>query len=162
MTDWIKNNTDMIVTIVNVLIAFTNVIWSIFAYKKTSKHNSLKTLILDYNIKYLYEYFDNVEKSVEPLKSRKSTDKVKMKVINELVQHSRNFQQKFIDLFFSVNQSLYKELNEDSESLIDSLSSSIADEGINLYNEAKYDELVKSKISESKSKMILKLINNCK
>lgn len=34
MIDWIKNNTDMIVTVVNVLIALTNVIWSIFAYKK--------------------------------------------------------------------------------------------------------------------------------
>lgn len=161
MIDWIKNNTDMIVTVVNVLIALTNIIWSIFAYKKTSKHNSLKTLILDYNIKHLYEFFDNVEKRAETLKSKESTEDDKKNVINDIVQYSRNFQQKFIDLFFSVNQFLYEELNTDSESLIDALTNSISDDGINLYNEAKYNELIKSKISESKSTIIKKLIEKC-
>ena len=36
-----------------------------------------------------------------------------IEVNNDIVQYSRNFQQKFIDLFFSVNQFLYKELNTD-------------------------------------------------
>lgn len=116
---------------------------------------------MDYNIKHLYEFFDNVEKRVETLKSKESTEDDKKNVINDIVQYSRNFQQKFIDLFFSVNQFLYKELNTDSESLIDALTNSISDDGINLYNEAKYNELIKSKISESKSTIIKKLIEKC-
>lgn len=58
---------------VSVLISLASLFGSIYFFKKNSRQNVLKTLILDYNIKHLYAYFDEIEKELENLKDKEIT-----------------------------------------------------------------------------------------
>jgi len=158
--DWIKNNLDaaMLISVISIIIALVN---TYIVYKKT-KHNILKTLILDYNLKFFYEYFTNIKKTSEKLKSEDINSKIKTDISQELVQCTQTFRQEFIDLFFSVNQDLYKELDGKAQKLLDDLSNAIGDDGINLYIESKYNECIAAKIVEHESEMIKLLIDKCR
>lgn len=158
--DWIKNNLDvtMLISVISIIIALVN---TYIVYKKT-KHNILKTLILDYNLKFFYEYFTDIKKISEKLKSKDIDPRIKTDISQELVQCTQTFRQEFIDLFFSVNQDLYKELDGKAQKLLDDLSNAIGDDGINLYIESKYSECIAGKIVEHESKMIKLLIDKCR
>ena len=112
-------------------------------------------------MKYFYVFFDDIENRVRDLKKQTITEDEKKKVISDLLSYDLVFQQKFIDLFFSVKRDIYDDLQKRSDELIDDLTKAIADPGINLYVDAKFDEKISNKISEKKSDLIKLLMKKC-
>lgn len=155
------NWTSVIPSIVSLIIALTNIIWAYIVYKKTKKHNNLKTLILDYNLKYFYDFFSKIKDNVEKLKNKDITEDNKKNIINALDEYAYDFQQKFIDLFCSVNSEIYEKLKNETDNLIGYLNSQIGDEGINLYVPKEFRSRIAQKISDKESEIIMYLIKSC-
>jgi len=160
--DWIKEN------IITIIIAVTNCVWTIYVYIKTTRLNGLKSLVLDHNIQYLYDFFSNIENKTNELKSLKDkkdeqTIKETKEQINEsILQSSKLFEQKFIDLFLAVDNKTCQKLKEETDKLTDALTEAIFNDGINIYVDKIYDEYIAYHISIHKSKIISLLIENCK
>lgn len=146
---------------VSILISLASLFGSIYFFKRNSRQNILKTLILDYNIKHLYAYFDEVEKELERLKNKDITLEQKQEINNNLLKSAQNYEQKFIDLFLFVDDDLRKKLVDEINDLTDKLTEAIFDEGINLYVDEKFSSYISNKVSSSKSKIVSILIEKC-
>lgn len=153
---------EIVCTIINLLIVIANVVWSIIVFIKSTKNNILRILVLDHNIEYLYDFYNNVDSVLKKLKNKDSYESEKKDVISKILNESYMFQQRFIDLFFDINKDIYNELSKLTQNFIDEISNSIGDDGINLYIETKYNEHISNKISTYKSKMIAYLLKNLK
>jgi len=60
-------------------------------------------------------------------------------------------------MFIAIDEGLYNKILLKVDDLIDSLTNTIFDEGINLSHQPKYEELISKKIKESKTD-ILKIL----
>lgn len=159
---WINDNSEMIITFVNILIAITNIIWAIIVYQKSTRSNNLKTLVLDYNISKFYDFFSNIEQETILLKSKDISLEEKKTINQNILLFQKEFEQKFSDLFLAVDKTIYDKIKKASDDLYDSVTNAIFDEGINLYNEAKYDEYISSNIGKQKTAILKILIERCK
>lgn len=146
---------------VSVLISLASLFGSIYFFMKNSRQNVLKTLILDYNIKHLYAYFDEIEKELENLKDKEITLEQKKQINKNQLKFAQNYEQKFIDLFLFVDDDLRKNLVNEINDLTDKLTEAIFDDGINLYVDEKFSSYISNKVSSSKSKIVSILIKKC-
>lgn len=148
-------------------IAVTNFIWTLYVYIKTKRQNGYKTLILDNNIHYLYDYFSNIENETEKLKSIKeltavdNITQIKNGVNTKILQYSKQLEQRFIDLFLLIDRPIYLSLKTEIDRLTDTLTEAIFDEGINIYVEKIFDERITSNICTQKAKIIKLLMQTC-
>lgn len=146
---------------VSILISLASLLGSIYFFKRSSRQNVLKTLILDYNIKHLYAYFDEIEKELECLRDKRITLEQKQQINNNQLKSAQNYEQKFIDLFLFVDDDLRKKLLNEINDLTDKLTEAIFDDGINLYVDEKFSSYISNKVSSSKSKIVSILIEKC-
>ena len=146
---------------VSILISLASLLGSIYFFKRNSRQNVLKTLILDYNIKHLYAYFDEIEKELECLRDKGITLEQKQQINNNQMKSAQNYEQKFIDLFLFVDDDLRKKLVNEINDLTDNLTEAIFNEGINLYVKEIFSSHISDKVSYSKSKILSILIEKC-
>lgn len=165
-----KSIIDIFCSVSTVVIAIVNVFLLIYFFiqtrrkddnnnEKNRKISLLKTLVLDYNMKYLYQFFDEIQQKVENLKNGKMTDKQKMETNAQLIDFAKVLRQKFIVTLIAIDKKLYDEILRESDILLDSITKSIFDEGIVLSYEPKFEELITNKVTEAKTKMIKILFN---
>ena len=110
-----------------------------------------KTLILDYNLKYVYEFFDKLDALLVKLKQQ-DCDK---RALDPSIQHEfKQLNEKFIFLLMAVNNSFYLSILKLSDDFRDELVGNIADDGINLYIESKYTELIEKPSKSFKVKLL--------
>lgn len=119
--------------------------------EKDRKISLLKTLILDYNLQYFYEIFEQIEKELIILK-QKDCDKTQLEpklqsLFNQLFE-------KFINFISAIDANLYDELLNHCDHCRDTLIENIADEGVNLWAENQYNGKIKSVVEGDKKKMI--------
>ena len=75
--------------------------------------------------------------------------------INENIQEKAvELRQNFIDVFLAIDNNLYQTLLSKIDELIDSLTITIFDEGINLAHRPKFDKEISNRIRESKTAII--------
>jgi len=159
-----KSIWDILFSVATIVIALVNILLVVYIYsqnnKKSDDHNDrvrklrlLKTLILDYNMRVLYAYYDDVKLIVKRTQN-KPTIEEKGQIIEELTDLASSYRQNFIDLFLAVDKSLYQKIIDNSDALIDGLTETIFDEGINLSHEPKFDELITKRIGESKTGVV--------
>ena len=155
---WLEPTCD----IATIIIAVVNIFWVIYVFRKNSQRDKLKSLVLDYNIKYLYEFYENVLSNTEGIKKATAiTQKLKEDTDKKIQEQAKILEQKFIDLFLSVNRDLHKELKNQIDDLTGKISESLFDPGINLNVSQMYDEKIANIISLSKSKIIKLLLTEC-
>ncbi len=149
----------------SVIIALVNLGLIIYFFKKRNKKNDsinernrklglLKTLVLDYNLKYLYQFFEDVYETTNELRKSDIENSKKQEINERLTDLGKNLRQKFTDIFLALDKSLYDRILKSSDSLLDGLTNDIFDEGVNLSHAPKFDELITRKISETKTKII--------
>ena len=115
-----------------------------------------KTLILDYNLKYVYEFFDKLDALLVKLKQQ-DCDK---RALDPSIQHEfKQLNEKFIFLLMAVNNSFYLSILKLSDDFRDELVGNIADDGINLYIESKYTELIEKPSKSFKVKLLKALFD---
>lgn len=156
-----KSTWDYIFSGATVVIALINIVLVFYIYfrndKKDNNNNErnrklglLKTLVLDYNMKLLYVFYNEVKNISQKTQAKLSTEE-KGKIVEELGDLAALYRQDFIDLFLAIDKSLYQRIIDISDNLIDGLTETIFDEGINLSHKPKFEELVTKRIRESKT-----------
>lgn len=148
-----------------IIIALANVFLVIYIFRKNKekdinageknrKINLLKTLILDYNMDKFYNFFGFVYEKAKLLNTSDLKVESKITINNDIKDLASEFRQSFIDLFIAIDGKLYDDILKKIDSLIDGLTNTIFDEGVNLSHKPKFDELVTNEIRKSKTEII--------
>lgn len=161
--DWV----DKVTAIAMALIALFDIILTILLFQRTRKDNKnveekhrrfelMHSLILEHNISRMYEFYDKVsDECSKLLDSDKKT--VKDEVNNAVKGEAKKFRLRFLTLFNVIDPLLYKSLLEITDALVDGITNTIYDPGINLTYEPKFDEEISQKISKNRTDMLVKL-----
>lgn len=116
----------------------------------------MKTLVLDYNLKHMYTFFDDL---IVHLAELRQCDADKRSIEQYIQTDFKSLNEKFINLLAAVDPNLYSELLRKSDNYRDKLVENIGDEGINLYVPEKYSELIEKPYSKFKQDLISSLFN---
>lgn len=158
---------DILYKFATVLIALFNVFFAVYIYRTKDKKEDdnkeadrkiglLKTLILDYNLKYVYIFFDDLEPHLSVLKNR-GTDK---KIVEQNIQRLfKDLNEKFIYFLSAVDKKLYQKILDKSDNFRDILVANIGDEGVNIYVERQYNELIDKPYKDFKKTIIQDLFS---
>lgn len=161
LTDWL----DVIYKIAMIFIASANVSFAFYIFRSKNKKDDyiheknrkiglLKSLILDYNMKYLYDFFDNIDNETQALKTKDLSNEDKKIINDKIIDYGKSLRQKFIDTLLAIDKKLYTELLSFSDELIDNLTETIFNEGINLSHQPMYDEKINKLVTETKTSII--------
>lgn len=158
---------DYVYKIATVLIAGFNAWFAyvIFKFKNKKEDETkeadrklvlMKTLVLDYNLKHMYAFFDDLIMHLTGLKQN-NADK---RSIEQYIQTDfKSLNEKFINLLAAIDLDLHRELLRKSDNYRDKLVENIGDEGINLYVPQKYSELIEKPYGKFKQDLISSLFN---
>lgn len=149
---------EAITAIATTLIAAMNIVLTIIIFIKNRDDSSqresqhqrfelVRILILDHNMRKVYDFYDDVSTECKRLLAVCDT-KDKQEINSTILEKSREFRLDFITLFNVVDPRLYKELLRITDNLTDGITNVIFDEGINLKHRPKFDEEVSQKISK--------------
>ena len=149
---------DVVYKIAMILIAAFNAWFAYTIHKLKNKKEDdfkeadrkialLKTLILDYNLKFVYEFFDNLEAHLSGLNERKAD---KRAIESHIQADFKRLNEKFVNLLSAVDRKLYDKILDISDSCRDKLVTNIGNEGVNLYVEAQYKNLIKKPYDDIK------------
>ena len=144
-------------------------IWKVYkaGQNKTDQHTEqqrklqmFQAFVLDYNIKYLYEFFEKLINKTDELRQAGLTDAEKGEINEALIVLNKNFRIQFVDSVNAIDQDLYREILIESDQMIDSFGEAIFDQGINLSHPPKFEECVGNKIFATKTAILKKLMSH--
>lgn len=165
-----SNGLEVIYKISMILIASTNMFFAWYIYRSKNKKDDhiheknrkiglVKTLILDYNMKDLYVFFENLDKETKALQNKNLTNDEKKVINDKIVDFGKDLRQRFIDVLIAIDRKLYNEVLSLSDILIDNLTETIFDEGINLSHQPMYSQKISTPITETKTSIIKALFS---
>lgn len=149
-----------------VLIALTNIILLIYTFyqnrrwdnnnsEKSRRIKLFKTLVLDYNMKYLYSFFEEITKITQKLTKQTITEQERKSIDEEIQNACGQLRLQFTDLLLAINNdSLYNSILQQTDDIQEKLSKIIYDGGYNLSNKPKFDELITANISKTRTEII--------
>lgn len=155
---------DTVSAIATAVIAIFDVVLTILVFYLTRKDNKaveekhqrfglMHSLILEYNISRLYDFYDKV--SDECAKLLQSDEKSVKDEVNSVVKsEAKKFRLRFLTLFVVIDPALYKSLLEATDKLVDGITDAIYNPGIKLNYEPKFDEEISQKISKSRTDVL--------
>lgn len=121
------------------------------------KMDWFKTLILDNNLKYFHEFFENVEEEMRKVLANGNDDQLKVKINETINDYNKKFRVRFVDSLLAVDVSIYDNLIKFSDDMIDGFTNNIFDPGINLSHLPKFEQIVVKQLSQTKTHMIQEL-----
>lgn len=124
--------------------------------KKAQRIEYLKTLVYDENLPKLYDFFVNLEAETVKLKSENADKKLIEKNLQGIFKDLRS---KFIIVLSAAVPDLGNQIQDIADNLHDQLVSNMSDEGINIWVERYYNDLVKKVYEKGKIDMISALFN---
>ena len=150
-----------------VIIAVVNLLLLINRYKKTDedakdlaernrKLSLLKTLILDHNLHYYYDIFEEIEKNLADLKKK---DCDKSRIEKDLQYNFRQIFEKFLNFLSIIDTGLFESVKKECDECRDELVTNIVDEGINLYVEAQFNSKIKNRVQQTKETILSSIFN---
>lgn len=153
-----------------VLIALANILWIIYVFFQNRKNSDeknerlrklglMKSLVLDYNMKAFYDFFADVGVITSDLKQNNLSNDQKKVINNAVIERERQFEKDFLDVLLAINSNLYTLLKTLVDGMVDQFTNSIFDSGINLYVEDKFNDLIETKLIETKREMIKALFS---
>lgn len=156
---------DAVYKIATVCIAFINVLLVFYIFRrntnkdtknieKNRKLSLLKILILDYNMQHLYQFFEYLKIESKKLTVNNLDDVAKKEINEKMLSYGNELRQKFIDPFLAIDSNLYNNILHSVDELQDSMTNTIFDEGINLSHAPKFNELITSEITKTKTQII--------
>lgn len=156
---------DAVYKIATVCIAFINVLLVFYIFRrntnkdtknieKNRKLSLLKILILDYNMQHLYQFFEDLKIESKKLTVNNLDDGAKKEINEKMLSYGNELRQKFIDPFLAIDSNLYNNILHSVDELQDSMTNTIFDEGINLSHAPKFNELITSEITKTKTQII--------
>lgn len=164
---------DTISKISSIVIAVFSLFFTVYIFwyqnKKSKENNadlrkrdSLKTIILEHNLTWLFSFFDNVQTEIKAVNIKILSNEEKRVLNDKLQDELKNIRLKFTDLLLAVDKELYENIKNSLDDLIDDLTESMFDEGINLTHKPKFEEKITSSISKYKTNIIKALYDYSK
>ena len=161
---------DVVYKIAMILIASCNLFFAFYIFNSKNKKDDhiheknrkiglLKSLVLDYNMKYFYDFFDCIDKETQVLNQLNLTIEDKMKTNNTLIDLGKVLRQKFIDGLIAIDKGLYNEIIQTTDKMLDSLTESIFNEGIKLSHQPMFKDKITNQITETKTTIIKSLFS---
>lgn len=144
---------DAVCNVATVIIAAVNVYFVCVLFSRNKKRELVKTYIVDYSIKNFYDYFEKLDLELSKLKNQCDIP-VKKEIEKNVQLLGRIFEQRFIDLFLTVNPKLHEKIKHQIDDMVGEIMQSIFDEGINIYVETQYNEKINGVIVRTKANMI--------
>ena len=156
---------DIISKVSSIVIALFSLFFTIYIFwyqnKKSKENNadsrkrdSMKTIILEHNLTWLFSFFDTVQNEIKVVNIMVLSDSEKEVLNDKLQDELKNIRLKFTDLLLAVDKDLYENIKNSLDDLIDDLTESMFDEGINLTHKPKFEEKIISSISRYKTDII--------
>lgn len=124
--------------------------------RKVQRIEYLKTLVYDENLPNLYDFFVKLETETVKLKVENADKK---EIEKNLQVIFKNLRSKFIIVLSAAVPELGNQIQEIADDLHNQLVSNISDEGINIWVERYYNDLVKKVYEKGKVDMISTLFN---
>ena len=155
---------DWILTGSMALIALFDIFLTIRIFRQNRKDNSemeqkhrtfelMQLLILNSKLNLLYTFYDLVMEECKKLQSN-SSKQTKDEVNAFIKAQLKVYRRDFISLFNVVDVNIYISLLKEADNLIDGITESIYDQGVNLEYEPKFDEMISQPLSKSRVKML--------
>lgn len=153
---------DIISKVSSIVIAGLGLLFSYYIFKisnendnirddKSRQYDSLKTIILEHNLKHFFNFYEEIMIVVQPLSKKKLTDISKSKLNDSMVDALTHLRLNFTDLLLAVDTDLYTEIMKNTDDLIDELTEVMFDEGIVLTHNPKFESEIISRLSASKT-----------
>jgi hypothetical protein len=159
---------DNISKISSIIIAAFTLFFTLYIFWFQNKKNSrkenidrkidaLKTIILQNNLSSLFIFFDKVLLHTKVLNEKDLVDDDKKLLNDNLQDELRNVRLKFTDLLLAVDSDLYEKTKKLLDEMIDKITESMFDEGINLKHYPKFEEAITTVISQYKTDIVKEL-----
>lgn len=156
---------DLLFKFATMLIALFNVYFVVKIFKMSDRKNDIQKerdrklqlfqiVILEYNMKNFYVFFESLSTTLQDLKDASLTIHQKRIIEAKVADDFIVFRKNFYDLLLAVNEGLYEKFKTKCDDLQSSLSVTIFDEGINLSHAPKFENQIEDKVSESKTELI--------
>lgn len=160
-----SNTLDTISKIANIIIALFTLAFSVYIFYfstekddendlKNRKTDSLKTIILEHNLKKLFSFYETTMEIMKPISVKEHSDEDKEEINDSLQNNLKQLRLEFTDLFLAVDKELYDCIKNSTDLLVDDLTNKMFDEGINLRHKPKFEEQITSSISKSKTETV--------
>ena len=124
--------------------------------ERNRKLSLLKTLILDHNLHYYYDIFEEIENVLSGLKNQ-GCDKTQIE--KELQYNFRMIFEKFLNFLSIIDAGLFDSVKKECDECRDELVTNIVDEGINLYVEAQFNSKIKDRVQHTKEAILASIFN---
>lgn len=148
----------VIIALVNVIL----VIWIFVRQNKIDKQDDEKShqyslklnIIMEHRMQLFYKYYDDLKNVLALLMENNLTNQNKVQVNNQMLEYSGLFDNEFLQLFEAVDESMGKDLRKVNDEMVDNITKSIFDEGINLYVRNMYHDHIDNRIITARKKML--------
>ena len=111
---------------------------------------------MDINLKFLYDSFADLEKDLSKLKE-KGCDK---SAVEKSIQTDfRKLNERFVNFLEAIDGTLYHSMLDACDQCRDKIVSNIGDDGVNLWVDEKYKDLIMKPLDDTKKKMLSQLLN---
>lgn len=150
-----------------IIIAIFNAVFAVYIFCSNRKKGHkikdadrkialLKSLILDYNLKFLYDSFIDLEKDLSNLRER---DCDKVEIEKKVQADFRKMNEQFVNFLDAIDGKLYHSMLEVCDQCRDEIVNSISNEGVNLWVDNQYKDLVINPLNKTKKEMLSQLFN---
>jgi hypothetical protein len=158
---------DILYKISMIIIAIANFIYAwklnIFREKKDGSHrvlarkmDYLKTIIYEPNLKYLYQFFSDVELELQKLKDKNAN---KAEIEAEIQKLFKSFRTNFIIILNAAVPELGGSIQNICDNMRDTLLENLSDPGINLWVDRCYNDKIKLVFENEKANIISALFS---
>ncbi len=161
---------DIIFKVAAIVIALFNIVITYYIFSLNQQNSDvskeqerkmklLKTLILDQNLKFLYDFIDQLELNLNILTNSVVSQNEKENLIEETDELFIMIRRKFVDTLLAVDNSLYSNILSKFDELQGKLYENIFNNGLNLTDKAMYNTTILKPITEAKTEILKFLFN---
>lgn len=167
-----ENETDLldkVDKISNIIIAtftlgFSIYIWYVSQHKeKKNEHTSrkvdfLKSIVLDNNLVYFFQFHDQILTFLESFKGRTISNSDRSTISLLMIDELSRYRLRFYDLILPIDRKLYETLKNSSDTLIDDLTIKIFDTTFDHFNIQNFENSISNLIIETRNKSLEAII----
>lgn len=151
-----------------IIIAIVNLIFLYYFFKKNfqqSKENKeverkinwLTTLVLDYSLKYLYSFIEDIEKELIKITNADINDEIRKELVASTEELFIVLRRRFIDLLLAVDRGLYDDILHQADVLQEEIIIGIFDESSNHMEKDDFSQFFLNPITKAKTEIIKRL-----
>ncbi|MGZ9677348.1 hypothetical protein [Flavobacterium sp. GNP001] len=160
---------DKVDKISNIIIAtftlmFSIYIWHISNHKEkkightSRKVDFLKSIVLDNNLIYFFQFHDQILTFLESFKGRIISDSDRTTISVLMIDELSKYRLRFYDLILPIDRKLYETLKNSSDTLIDDLTNKIFDITIDHFSAPNFEGSISNLIIETRNKSLEAII----